>query len=274
MLAWSSYTAILFSMSAAQALHTFEKLTELGVHLGEDPRAFSVDPSHLLDLEWPELSRVLPDFGLPRGVTEIAAPNAHGGGTTIALAAIRAAQKRGSHVHCAWIEAAHGPKLHAPEVLASGVDPARLLVVRAPREALARVCVKVLSTGAFALVTVAQGAHERAEGPRARGIDERAVRRFSLAAEESSARVLLLTDSFAAHGPWPISLRLEVERLPESIHLRVARERRGRVGQTKSIPLRTRPRGPSSEAASPLGLARSSDSQTRLSTHVRAAASF
>lgn len=232
-------------MSAAQALHSFDKLTELGVHLGGDPRAFSGPnrASQVLDLEWPELSRALPDFGLPRGVTEIAAPHAHGGGTTISLAACRAAQKAGPNVHCAWIEASNGPRLYAPEVIMAGVDPARLLVVRAPREALARVCVKVLATGAFALVTVAQGAQDRTEGPRVRGIDERAVRRFSLAAEESASRVLLLTDSFATHVPWPVALRLEVERLPESIHVRVARERRGRVGQTKTVPLRTRPRG-------------------------------
>ncbi len=258
-------------MSAAQALHTFEKLTELGVHLGEDALGFArslAQRANILDLEWPELSRILPDGGLPRGVTEIAAPHAHGGGTTLALAAIRAAQKS-AQTHCAWIEVANGPKLYAPEVLAAGVDPARLLVVRAPREALSRVCVKVLATSAFGLVTVAHGAHEQARDLQApgmsmgtdrkrgsheqarevrtrvpSGIDERAVRRFALAAEESAARVLLLTDTFFAHGPWPVALRLEVARMPETLQLRFVRDRRGRVGlggQGKSIPLRTRP---------------------------------
>ena len=208
--------------------------------------------SQILDLCWPELSKALPDHGLPRGVTEIAAPHAHGGGTTIALAAIRAAQAQGSHVHCAWIEVEGGPALYAPELLVAGVDPARLLVVRAPREALGRVAVKALATGAFALVTVAHGAHVPADSrePRGRTLDERAVRRMALAGEECGARVVILTDSYFSHVPWPISLRLEVTRLPETIHVRVARERRGRIGQAKSVPLRTRPRGPSGQAPS------------------------
>jgi len=215
----------------------------------------------VLDLAWPELARALPDQGLPRGVTEIAAPHAHGGGTTLALAALRAAQAQGDHVHGAWIEAADGPHLYAPELLVAGVDPSRLLVVRAPREALGRVAVKVLASGAFSLVTVALGAHVhglgagRARGeaghePRARTLDERAVRRMALAGEECGARVIVLSDTYFTHVPWPVSLRLEVTRLPESIHVKVARERRGRVGQAKSVPLRTRPLGPPTKAPS------------------------
>lgn len=269
-------TANLFSMSAAQVYDSFDnaRLLELGLlELGVRRGAESLAPrEHVLDLDWPELSRALPDGGLPRGVTEIAAPHAHGGGTTLALAACRAAQRMGEHVHVAWIEASPGPSLYAPEARVAGVDLARLFVVRAPREALARVCVKTLASGAFALVVVAPSSHvsqasesrapqtrsvmaataaharqvpqlglASARVPRERGLDERAVRRFALGAEESGARVLLLTDSYASHVPWPVSLRLEVERLPEAIHVRVARDRRGREGATKSVPLHTRP---------------------------------
>lgn len=257
-------------MSAAQVYDSFDnaRLLELGLlELGVRRGAESLAPrEHVLDLDWPELSRALPDGGLPRGVTEIAAPHAHGGGTTLALAACRAAQRTGEHVHVAWIEASPGPSLYAPEARVAGVDLARLFVVRAPREALARVCVKTLASGAFALVVVAPSSHvsqtpevrapqtrrataahaartnlASARVPRERGLDERAVRRFALGAEESGARVLLLTDSYASHVPWPVSLRLEVERLPEAIHVRVARDRRGREGATKSVPLHTRP---------------------------------
>jgi hypothetical protein len=232
----------MFSMSAATALHAFEKLMTLGVHLGDRRMA---EASQVLDLDWPELARVLPDGGLPRGVTELSAPHAHGGGTTVTLAAMRAAQRAGNHVHCAWIEAEGAPSLYAPEVLVGGVDPERLLVVRAPREALGRVALKVLATGAFSVVAVAQGAND---GPRSRGLDERAVRRLALSAEDAGARVLLLTDAFSAHTSWPTALRLELERLPESIHVRVARERRGRTGQARSISLRSRPVGRSEPA--------------------------
>jgi len=234
----------MFSMSASQAssslLHALPALGALGVHQGAEALA---PREQILLLDWPELERALPDGGLPRGVIELAAPHAHGGGTTLALAACRAAQRDDPQAHCAWLEAAAGPRLYAPEGRAAGVDLARLLVVRAPREALSRVCVKVLATGAFPLVVVAPSRACRAPEVRERvpPLDERAVRRFALAAEESAARVLLLTDMYASHTPWPVALRLELERLPEAVHVRVARDRRGRVGATRTVPLRTRP---------------------------------
>ncbi len=225
--------------SLLHALSALGALGALGVHQGAEALA---PRDQILLLDWPELERALPDGGLPRGVVELAAPHAHGGGTTLALATCRAAQ-RDPQAHCAWLEAASGPRLYAPEVRAAGVDLARLLVVRAPREALSRVCVKVLATGAFPLVVVAPSRARRASeaGEREVSLDERAVRRFSLAAEESAARVLLLTDTYASHAPWPVALRLELERLPEAVHVRVARDRRGRVGAARTVPLRTRP---------------------------------
>ncbi len=195
----------------------------------------------MLALGWPELSELLPDRGLPRGVVEIAAPHAHGGGTSIALAACLAAQGRGEKVHCAWLEAAEGPRLHAPEVRVAGVDMARLLLVRPPRASLAHVCVKVLASGVFDVVVVAPGPAPSAQLPKEKVLDERAVRRFALAVEGSSTTVLLLTDTHAPHVPWPVELRLEVERLPETISVRIARDKRGRTGTMKSVPLRTRP---------------------------------
>src|SRR2546421_6298879 len=85
-----------------------------------------------LVLGWPELDAALPDGGLPRGVVELAAPRALGGGTSIALAAMRAAHARDARAWCAWIDPE--ATLYAPGVAAAGVDRARLLVVRPPRE--------------------------------------------------------------------------------------------------------------------------------------------
>src|ERR1700704_1436560 len=93
------------------------------------PRLEDVSPP--LVLSWPGLDEALPDGGLPRGVVEFAAPHALGGSTSVALAAVRAGQARGEKAWCAWID----PEgtLHAPGVVAAGVDLARMLVVRPPR---------------------------------------------------------------------------------------------------------------------------------------------
>src|SRR4029077_19873713 len=97
-------------------------------------------PSPLV-LSWPELGEALPDHGLPCGVVELASPRALGGSTSVALAAVRAGQARGDAAWASWID----PEctLHAPGVVAAGVDLARMLVVRPPRSHLARVGLKV-----------------------------------------------------------------------------------------------------------------------------------
>ncbi|HXN32175.1 MAG TPA: hypothetical protein VN894_09945, partial [Polyangiaceae bacterium] len=89
-----------------------------------------------LSLSWAELDAVLPDGGLPRGVVELAAPRALGGSTSVALAAVRAGQARSKGAWCAWLD----PEgtLHAPGVVAAGVELARMLVVRGPRVRLGR----------------------------------------------------------------------------------------------------------------------------------------
>ena len=79
-------------------------LTLLGsrVESAESLGATESAESRKLALDWPELDAALPDGGLPRGVVELAAPRALGGGASIALAAVRAAHARNARAWCAW----------------------------------------------------------------------------------------------------------------------------------------------------------------------------
>ena len=68
------------------------------------------------------------------------------------------------------------------------------------------------------------------------------VRKLTLLAAEGGATILLLTDSCQHRAvPWPVTLRLEIARTQESIALRVAKDRKGRVAVVKTVPLRSRP---------------------------------
>jgi hypothetical protein len=212
-----------------------------------------------LPLGWPELDAALPEGGLPRGVIELSSPHALGGGTSVALAAVRAAQAKDARAWCAWLD----PEgtLYAPGVAMAGVDLARLLVVRPPREDLGRIAVKVAAARACDVIVVdmdpVPGALESnaEEAPRERKSrqsrnrkrawpPEVLVRKLLLYAEDAGASILLLTDSLVPRAvSWPVALRLELSRAPESLALAVAKDRRGKSGLAKtSIPLRTRPR--------------------------------
>lgn len=247
-------------------------LARFGVSLGAD----AITPNEsVLPLDWPEFERILPGGGLPRGVVEIAAmPLFHassisgspaarfssmrGGATTIALAAVRAAQKADPGAWCAWItpdDPAHpAPSLYAPAVLQAEVEVDRLLIVRPSPKALARTAVKVAASGAFDLVVVdaptgldgrldpASAPASRAEGlglsrPHAGSravsggkVDASVVvRKLALAAEEQGTSSLLLTSALTPSSvPLPVALRLEVERRPESLSVRITKDRRGR----------------------------------------------
>jgi recombination protein RecA len=204
------------------------------------------EPGQALALGWAELDAVLPGGGLPRGVVELSAPRALGGATSVGLAAVQAGQARAPGAWCAWID----PEgtLHAPGLVAAGVDLGRLLVVRAPRVDLPRIAVKVVASGAFEVVVVdvdAVGAAETASAPsgkrrRARWPAEVLVRKLALAAEPCGATVLLSTDATRPRAvPWPVALRLELLRPDAStLSVRVAKDKRGRAGFARVIPFR------------------------------------
>jgi len=223
-----------------------ELLSRLGSRI-ESASSLAAGEASALKLDWPELDAALPDGGLPRGVVELAAPRALGGGASIALAAIRAAHARDARAWCAWIDPE--ATLYAPGVKGAGVDLARLLVVCPPRAELARVAVKVASARAFDVIAIDVDAVPGAMEKTTRATKKRVswpmdvlVRKLTLLAAEGGATILLLTDSTVHRAvPWPVALRLEIARTQESIALRVAKDRKGRVGVAKTVPLRSRP---------------------------------
>lgn len=196
-----------------------------------------------LNLAWPSLSDILPD-GFPRGVVELASHGLLGGATSVALAAVRAGQARAPTAWSAWIDPE--ATLHAPGVFAAGVDPARMLVVRPSRPELARVTVKVVASGAFEVVvvdydavagTMPETSPSGGSVPSIRS-PEVFVRKLALAAEPSGMTVLLLSDSSRPRAAmWPVALRLELSRpTRHDLSIRIAKDRRGRVGLAKTVP--------------------------------------
>jgi recombination protein RecA len=238
-------------MAAAQEIEAL--LAQLGPSKLRLVRA-PVEAPPALSLDWPELEAVLPDGGLPRGVVELAAPQALGGSTSVALAAVRAGQSRSDRAFCAWVDPE--ATLYAPGVAAAGVDLGRMLVVVPPRAQLGRMALKVVSSGAFEVVVVdvdpvlgaaaKETSQQKGQAPPApsrkgRGwAPELLVRKLALAAEPSGTTVLLLTDSSRPRAAaWPVAMRLELSRpAVESLTVRVAKDRRGRVGLAKTVPFR------------------------------------
>ncbi|HLK37041.1 MAG TPA: recombinase A [Polyangiaceae bacterium] len=204
----------------------------------------SLEPADSLEIPWPGLDEVLPDGGLPRGVVELSAPHALGGCTSLALTSVRAGLKRGARAWCAWIDPQN--TLHAPGVDSAGVDLDRLLVVRPPLALAGRVALKVVASGAFEVVVVdldcVPGACAEAAphtSKRKSGWSpEVLVRKLAIAAEPGATTVLLLTDATRPRSvPWPVALRLEVSRpSANELRVRVAKDRRGRVGAAKTVP--------------------------------------
>jgi hypothetical protein len=223
-----------------------ELLSRLGSRI-ESAESLAADSSKL-SLDWPELDAALPDGGFPRGVVELAAPRALGGAASIALAAIRAVHARDAKAWCAWVDPE--ATLYAPGVAFAGVDLGRLLVIRPPRAEMARVAVKVAASRAFDVIAidvdVVPGATVSAAAlvkkKRSAWPMDVLVRKLALLAAEGGATVLLLSDSSSPRAmTWPVALRLELSRTPDSIALRVAKDRRGRVGVVRAVPWRSRP---------------------------------
>jgi recombination protein RecA len=200
------------------------------------------------------LAGLLPEGGLPRGaVVELASPRGLGRATSLALAAVAAAQgeartrsgdARTVGAWCAFVDP--WGSLHAPGLVQRGVDLARLLVVRPSLEALARIAVRIVESQAFSVVVIdTVGTPGQALGGQL--LEERVrlerwgtvVRRLAMAIEHRSTTVLLLTDALAARPmPLPVAMRIELRRRFEpadTVSLRVAKERHGRTGEVVDI---------------------------------------
>jgi hypothetical protein len=193
---------------------------------------------------WNELDAALPDGGFPRGVIELSAPRGLGGATSIALAAIRGAQKRDARAFCAWVDCEE--TLYAPGVAKAGVDLDRLLVVCPPTKDAGRIAAKVADARACEVVVVdlpASSLRGVGRGQEKALRPEVLVRKLALAAEQGGASIFLLTDAQMSKDlPWPVALRLELGAGMGHITVKVAKDRRGRVGQaTVLVPMKTRP---------------------------------
>jgi hypothetical protein len=193
-----------------------------------------------------------------------------GGATTIAIAAMSAAHAADEKAWCAWISprsprspvtadtssasAERVPSIHAPALVQAGVDLGRLLVVRPTPQALARTAVKVAMSGAFELVVVdaphrhdlngslqvERGGRDRVRSINGPSVDRGTVvvRKLALAAEEYGTTTLLLTNALAERAvPWPVALRLEIERRPEALSIRITKDRRGSSSGQQTIRL-------------------------------------
>jgi recombination protein RecA len=138
--------------------------------------------------------------------------------------------------------------LHAPALSLNGVDASRLLVVRPPIDAIARIAVRIAESRAFSLVAIDTVGVPGAALAASHMIDtvrlERwptVVRRLAIAVERSDTTIILLTDMAAPRAlPLPVSMRLELSRTlgesnNEQWHVRVAKERHGRVTPPISI---------------------------------------
>lgn len=251
------------SLEALRAMFSPAPLGFSGAEGGKSARRDEAVSLHqrpkTLPLGLRSIDAALPDGGLPRGaVVEIASARGLGRATSLSLAACASAQalarlrsgdRRTVGAWCAFVDP--WSTLHAAGVLGAGVDPTRLLVVRPPLEALARVAVRVVTSRAFSVVVIdtasLPGSPSAPSGRRGVDLDRwgTTVRRLALAVERADTTVLLLTDSLARRSmPLPVAMRLELARsLAPSLHagarvslsLSVAKERRGRVSGPVAI---------------------------------------
>jgi hypothetical protein len=179
------------------------------------------------------LDAALPDAGLPRGsVIEVAGPSGLGGITRLALAACVAAQTEQEGSWCAWVDPS--ATLYAPGARVAGVDLDRLLVVRPDPEEMARIAVRLVTSGVFGVVVLDRAGIPGAMPSRTRIRWPTATRRLALAAGESDTTVLLVSTVEQARAePLPVALRLELGRpSPERMSLQITKDRRGRLGST------------------------------------------
>jgi len=213
-------------------------LRQQGLRVGAAPSPEISSQSLSLGVE--ALNRVLPDHGLPRGaVVEL---SVHGSalGTSLGLAACRAAQQAalsqgGSMPWCAFIDPSG--TLYAPGVAAAGVELERLLVVRPSVEAMSRVALRIVESAACAVTVI------DTLGVPGQPLEvnltawTRVVRRLAMGVDGTAHTVILLTDAAVARPlPLPVAQRIEIERPSENkLVVRVSKDKQGRVSAARPI---------------------------------------
>jgi hypothetical protein len=199
------------------------------------------------------LSTVLPEGGFPQGsVVELTSPANLGHGVSIALSACAASQEAsvrsgGEMAWCAFLDP--DQTLFGPAVHASGVCLQRLLVVRPPRQLLAKVAVRVALSRIFSVIVVDVSAVPGASSSKHHRFEEmdawsKVTRRLALAVEKTPTTIFLLTRAEARRSSaLPAAMRIELENgEDQSLLVRVAKDRLGRVTNPHKIAW-TRPQG-------------------------------
>lgn len=165
-------------------------------------------PGRLLRRIVPLPAPEAPSFaeGLPEGRLVELSGAVGSARTTLALAAARAAQRRGETA--AWVQPVGGP-LYPPDFAECGVDESALPVVHVPRESarLFRAAEILLRSGAFGLVIVDLRTMTNS-------ITDAMQGRLQSLTREHGSKALLLTDrSHSSHSLGPlVSLRVEPQR--------------------------------------------------------------
>jgi recombination protein RecA len=188
-----------------------------------------------------ELDAALPDGGLLRGgIVELAVSEASALATSIGLLACRSAQResirRGGDAHwCAFIDPSGS--LYAPGVYEAGVVLERLLVVRPPADALARVALRLVQAQAFAVTIIDTVGAPGRQLKVPLGAWPRTLRRLSMALEGSASTLLFITDKQAPRPlPLPVAMRIELKRIADDkLELHVPKDNRGRISRPRSI---------------------------------------
>jgi recombination protein RecA len=196
-----------------------------------------------LPLGLPGLDSVLPDGGLlTGGVVELSIESGAALGTTLGLAACRAAQqgvreKGGETPWCAFVDPSERPSLYAPGVVQAGVELDRLLLVCPPLAALSRVAVRLVESRSFAVVVIDTLGVPGNRANLSLAKWPRIVRRLALAIEGTPRSVVLITDGSVSRSmPLPVAQRIELSRPTEyELSVRIAKDRHGRVASAKKI---------------------------------------
>jgi len=212
-------------------------------------RATSHQDAAALSLGNPALDALLPDGGLSWGqVIElcVAQPSY---ATSISLLACARAQQEGLQATgampwCAFFDPF--ASLYAPGAAQAGVNLERLLVIRPPLDALARLAVRVVEARAFALIVV--DTFSFTGDPVAKGAGKgvaqinlakwaNVVRRLNGVVANTHSSVLLITDKNAYRPlPLPVALRLDLScNSPGLLKAEIAKEKYGRISQSRTI---------------------------------------
>ncbi len=237
----------MFSIPMALPAHLLERLPtaslrEHGVSIGQAPLG-PAQANAAFSLGMEALNRALPDQGLPRGaVVEL---SIHGGsalGTSLALAACRSAQQAGLEhggnlPWCAFLDPSG--TLYAPGVAAAGVTLERLLVVRPSVEALSRVALRIVESGACAVTVIDMLGIPGQLMNVSLASWLRVVRRMAMGVDGTSHSVILLTDASEQRPlPLPVAQRIELSRPSEAkLMVRVSKDKHGRVSSPRSVAL-------------------------------------